>query len=942
MANLYGPKTLTAPAGAIVIAPGANIQSIVNGAPAGATFWLQPGEYRLQSITPKDNQTFIGAEGAVLNGSKLLTGFSQDSAGRWVIGGQTQQGERRATDEATPGAMRAGYPETVYVDDKPLTPVDALSKLKAGTFYFDYNADKIYLGDNPAGHKVEAGTTARAFGGTADGVTVKNLVIEKYTPPAQEGAIQGDVNWTIQDNELRLNYAVGATAQDGSKFIGNYVHDNGEMGLGGAGAKILVEGNEIARNGAWSGIDVFWEGGGTKFAYTTDLVVRGNYSHDNTGFGLWTDIDNVGTLYENNVLVNNSGGGITHEISYDAIIRNNVMVGNGAKPQAEGWLWGGSIQIQNSQNVEAYGNKIDITGVKGANSIVMIQQDRGAGEFGTWTTTNNKIHDNIIVSKDGNGQSGGVADHNEAGMLNGGNVWDNNTYYMPDGDRWRWGDFPDGDSWSAYMNATTQDEHSTLSQAYPATAGWTTATPTAPPAPTPTDTTPTDTTPPTVKVSIADSNVTKGEAPLVTFAFSEAVKGFALADTTVKGGTLSGFKTVDASTYTAVFTPSTNTKITDANVAVKVGSYTDLAGNAGKAGTSVGFAVDTTTTTPTVPTTPTASVTTIKVNASGAAAGGVNAHFKVLVDGKAIGDATVGTAAKDYSFTTTLTAGQPHKVQIQYDNDGFVNGQDRNLFVNKVTINGTAHNPTDSIVSYDKGALDGKDVVKGQSSMWWGGTLVVDAPAKEFPAGGSLPQSGPSTTTITVNASGAAAGGVNAHFNLLVDGQKVGEGVAGTSAKDYSFTTSLSADQAHKVQIQYDNDAVVNGQDRSLIVNKVTINGKSVLPTDGVVTYDKGALDGKDVVKGQSGLWWNGTLVVDADKSFFPSATPVGEATALALDAGTDSVWSHVAAQQAAAAPAAVADAVAAANSLYAAMPVDAGYDPLFDHIDPSLLSHAA
>ena len=939
MADLYGPKTLTAPAGAIVIAPGANIQSIVNSAPTGATFWLQPGEYRLQSIIPKDNQTFIGAEGAVLNGSKLLTGFTQEAAGRWVIGGQTQQGERRETDKASPDAMRGGYPDTVYIDDKPLTPVDALSKLKPGTFYFDYNADKIYIGDNPAGRKVEAGVTAHAFSGTADNVTIKNLVIEKYAPPVQHGAIQGDVGWTIQDNEIRLNYAVGATSQDGSKFIGNYVHDNGEMGLGGAGAKILVEGNEIARNGAWSGIDVFWEGGGTKFAYTTDLVVRGNYSHDNTGFGLWTDIDNVGALYENNLLVGNSGGGITHEISYDAVIRNNVLIGNGAKPQAEGWLWGGAIQIQNSRNVEAYGNKIDITGVKGANGIVMIQQDRGGGEFGTYTTTNNKIHDNITVSKDGNGQSGGVADYNEAGMLNGGNLWDNNTYYMPDGDRWRWGDFPEGDSWSAYMNATTQDENSTLSQAYPSTADWLSILPTTPanpPAP------PADTTPPTVKVTIADTSVTKGEAPLVTFAFSEAVKDFALADTTVKGGALSGFKAVDASTYTAVFTPSANTKITDANVAVKAGSYADLAGNAGKAG-SAGFAVDTVTTAPTVPTTPTASVTTIKVNASGSAAGGVNAHFKLLVDGKAIGDATVGTTAKDYSFTTSLTAGQPHKVQIQYDNDGFINGQDRNLFVNKITINGTAHNPTDGIVTYDKGALDGKDVVKGQSSLWWGGTLVVDAPAKEFPAGGTQPQSGPSATTITVNASGAPAAGVNAHFNLLVDGQKIGEGVAGTTAKDYSFTTSLTADQAHKVQIQYDNDAVVNGQDRTLFVNKVTINGKSVAPTDGIVSYDKGALDGKDVVKGQSSLWWNGTLVVDADKSFFPSATPAGDATALALDAGTDSVWSHVAAQQAATqaaiAPAAPAEA---AGILGGAALADVGYDPLFDHADPSLLSHAA
>ncbi len=282
------------------------------------------------------------------------------------------------------------------------------------------------------------------------------------------------------------------------------------------------------------------------------------------------------------------------------------------------------------------------------------------------------------------------------------------------------------------------------------------------------------------------------------------------------------------------------------------------------------------------------SATTITVNASGAPAGGVNAHFKLLVDGKTVGQATVDSAAKDYSFTANLTADQAHKVQIQYDNDGFVNGQDRNLFVNKVTINGTAHSPTAANVTYDKGALDGKDVVKGQSSLWWGGTLVVDAPAKDFPA-----QAAPATTTITVNASGAAAGGVNAHFNLLVDGKAIGGATVGTAAKDFTFTTNLTADQAHKVQVQYDNDAVVNGQDRSLFVNKVTINGKSVLPTDGNVTYDKGALDGKDVVKGQSGLWWNGTLVVDADNSWFPSATA---ATMAATQVGDsqDAVYQHL------------------------------------------------
>ena len=37
------------------------------------------------------------------------------------------------------------------------------------------------------------------------------------------------------------------------------------------------------------------------------------------------------------------------------------------------------------------------------------------------------------------GNIGGVADYNAAGMINGGNTWNNNRYFMPDeGDRFRW------------------------------------------------------------------------------------------------------------------------------------------------------------------------------------------------------------------------------------------------------------------------------------------------------------------------------------------------------------------------------------------------------------------------------------------------------------------------------------------------------------------------
>ncbi|WP_454019266.1 carbohydrate-binding domain-containing protein [Azospirillum sp. Marseille-Q6669] len=373
------------------------------------------------------------------------------------------------------------------------------------------------------------------------------------------------------------------------------------------------------------------------------------------------------------------------------------------------------------------------------------------------------------------------------------------------------------------------------------------------------------------------------------------------------------------------------------------GEFLDLVRSTGKAmGTAGYFELDTDALLAKIaqsaPVSTAQSATTITVNASGAPAGGVNAHFKLLVDGKTVGQATVDSAAKDYSFTANLTADQAHKVQVQYDNDGFVNGQDRNLFVNKVTINGTAHSPTAANVTYDKGALDGKDVVKGQSSMWWGGTLVVDAPAKDFPAQNSPVVAVPANTTITVNASGAAAGGVNAHFNLLVDGKAIGGATVGTAGKDFTFATNLTADQAHKVQVQYDNDAVVNGQDRSLFVNKLTINGHAVAPTASNVTYDKGALDGKDVVKGQAGLWWNGTLVVDADKSWFPSSgTASGSgavASALSAD-GQDTVWQHLVAQGLEAAAPVHADTAPSMADLGLSGDFHAHAAPTDHHLDP-------
>ncbi|MBP2299105.1 cellulase family glycosylhydrolase [Azospirillum picis] len=270
---------------------------------------------------------------------------------------------------------------------------------------------------------------------------------------------------------------------------------------------------------------------------------------------------------------------------------------------------------------------------------------------------------------------------------------------------------------------------------------------------------------------------------------------------------------------------------------------------------------------------------TFVVNASGVAAGGVWPHFKFLVDGVSVGQATVNsTSAGRYSFTTKVAPDAAHKVQIVYDNDWLSTdkaGMYRDLVVKSIEVNGKAIASSSSLASY---AAEGQGTLSGREVLSWSGSLDFNLNKDYFASSAGAPSTPTTPTTpttpsigtpIVVNAYGNAAGGVNAHFKVMVDGKVIGEGTAGTAAKDFTFLANVSSDAAHKVQIQYDNDGVANGADRNLYVNKITIGGHAVSPTDSIVSIDKGALDGKDVVAGQKGMWWNGTMEVHADKSWF-------------------------------------------------------------------------
>jgi hypothetical protein len=440
-AAFVAAQTSNAPA--VTLSPGNDIQAAVNAAPAGTTFVLLAGLYRMQSVQPKSGDIFNGQGSVDLNGSQVLS-FQPDPAavGLWVA-------NAKANDSA-PGSCVAAHPlckyiQDLFVDNVLQVPAANTQGMKPGAWYFDRAHGNVYLAINPAGHTVELGMQEYAFYGNATGVQLNNLIVEKYATPAQTGAVGGPVvrsanGWVVNKVEARWNHGRGISlGGSNSQILNSFIHHNGQLGISLYGANCSAINNEISWNN-YAGFNPGWEAGGSKFWATTNLQVKSNYVHDNIGAGLWTDNNNVGTLYDSNTVINNLGPGITHEISYNAIIRNNTVKGNGNTSTV--WLWNSQIGVQNSSNVEVYGNIVEVPAA-GGNGIGIINQNRGTGTQGPWVAANNYVHNNTITYLGTHGETGYVND--TGGSLSAGNRFNFNHYIVKSGGTGHW-------TWNPVLN----------------------------------------------------------------------------------------------------------------------------------------------------------------------------------------------------------------------------------------------------------------------------------------------------------------------------------------------------------------------------------------------------------------------------------------------------------------------------------------------------------
>ncbi|MDX1996047.1 MAG: right-handed parallel beta-helix repeat-containing protein, partial [bacterium] len=437
--------SVSAQGGGVRINPGDNIQSVINRYPAGTLFTIAAGVHRMQTIAPRNGDVFVGENGAVLNGSRLLTNFQQRN-GYWVATGQTQQGSR--VGECASGYPRCTYPEDLFINNEPLQHVGSLSEVSSGRWYFDYNTDEVFFADDPTGKTVEISVTPLAFTGSGRGVTVRNLTIEKYATPAQSAALTTGGEWVVDNVTAQLNHGTGIKLRGTNVVLMNSrIFRNGQAGIHTFQADgSVINGNEIAYNHYAHFSPTWAASGGSKFARTNGLTVRNNYVHHNDGPGLWTDIDNNNIVYENNLVVYNTEEGIYHEISYNAVIRNNVVMFNG-RVSSTYLMYGSQIFISASGAVEVYNNRV-VVGERG-NGIGIQQQQRGDGILGDWLARGNFVHSNVIVHTARAGQAGVMLEPEWPNSRSTfwstfNNRFDRNAYYVSSANAaytyWRWND----------------------------------------------------------------------------------------------------------------------------------------------------------------------------------------------------------------------------------------------------------------------------------------------------------------------------------------------------------------------------------------------------------------------------------------------------------------------------------------------------------------------
>ncbi len=385
-----------------------SLQAKVDAAPSGGTVVADPCIYR-ERIEITKPLTLRGQEGTQIRGSDVFGSWKKRlSDGRYVSTRAVPPfPETMDKIACLPNTARCHWPEQVFFSGSALIQA---SGNEPGRNQFSLTGDRrVILGSglDPGGKTVEASVRREWVVGTsaANNVTIDNVDMRHaansgrtaalLNRPHQTAWTDGGSNWTVENSTLA--HAHGAVISlkgesTGHDILNNRILSGGQLGVHGVSSGSVIRGNEIAHNNterycpnSKCGIG---ETGGIKVTHGSNFTVDGNFIHDNFGHGVHFDIDTHSNTITDNRIYRNARMGIQYELSSDALIARNRVIGNGYHVYET--TNSPSINVLVSSNVEVADNVVS----GGSTGISVLAYNREGFDS---TVSGVYVHDNAIV-----------------------------------------------------------------------------------------------------------------------------------------------------------------------------------------------------------------------------------------------------------------------------------------------------------------------------------------------------------------------------------------------------------------------------------------------------------------------------------------------------------------------------------------------------------------
>jgi parallel beta-helix repeat protein len=396
-----GSSAYPVPSGAIFVAPSGDdsapgsesrplrtLSRAISVASAGATIVLREGTYHEFVIVPSSKTLTIQSyphEAVWLDGSSRVSSWTS-SGGMWRREGWTAQfdsspsytsGAAQSSDVdfrfIDPNYPMAAHPDGVWFDGAPLRQVGSQSEVRAGTFYVDYSADRLYVGSDPAGHEVRAADLGEAVTIRSAGSVLRGLGVRRYATSLPKMATV-----KVEAPSVRVeNVVITDNATQGLSALGHahvtFAHvtasRNGIIGIHANYAddlrleSVLVEDNNTEH---FKFVPV---AGGMKITRSRGVAVVDSVARNNRGTGIWMDESVYDMTLTGDDVIGNAHHGISLEISAKAIVANNVVNHNGDD----------GMKINDTANVQIWNNTLTGNG----RSLNLTQDLRRASDLST-------------------------------------------------------------------------------------------------------------------------------------------------------------------------------------------------------------------------------------------------------------------------------------------------------------------------------------------------------------------------------------------------------------------------------------------------------------------------------------------------------------------------------------------------------------------------------